>query len=381
MADRVFTRDNQIDRRPFVSAFGTPAQIRNGRMLEATAYADQVWRLGARGLRYFVGNLTWQGQTADDMRPFIPAVLKFARDYGFASSIVPLTDTAAGPSFDKRAHVRATFEAIRDGGFLDDVDVGQEFWHPTQDAETHDRATLVDYARTSGLADRVPWCVGAAELDEINVETGEYDGRGGSYNGTHPRRLHHYVVQISRFKELNDIAIKYGTAAAIKEPVGFDEPGTTRVRDGSRLADPTAFWFMGILTAIAEQRIVFHGQSCLRSELLGLNQAECLRLGIEGYNLIVERLPKDRRGQFTVGHRADSPFRGNFYSEDESERMKGGQLANDRVYRIHSWYLNDWGIAVCSGVSGDPGYTNNGAWRRGPLIAKRDSIEVYEVSK
>lgn len=374
-------RDGQVDRRPFISAFGTPNQIRMGKTLEAAAYADQVWRLGVRGLRYFVGNLTWQGQTADDVRQAIPATLKFARDYGFASSVVPCTDTAAGQAYDERGHTRFTFEAIRDGGFLDDVDVGQEFWHPTQSATVHDRAMLVDYARTSGLADRVPWCVGAAELDELNVATGEYDGRGGSYNGTHPRRLYHYIVQIARFKELNDIAIKYGTAASIKEPVGFDEIGTTRVRDGSRLADPTAFFFMGVLAAIAEQRIVFHGQACLRSEVLGPNQVECLRAGIEGYNLVVERLPKDRRGAFTVGHRSDSPFKGTFYSDDESERLKGGQLANNRVYRIHSWYLDNWGLAVCSGVAGDPGYINNGQWRRGALIAQRDSIQVFEVTK
>ena len=371
---RTFVNDHGVFRPLFVSAFGTIAQALRGR--DPRAYLQWAKATGFNGVRLFAGNLGWMdGQTAAEAVEALPNVLALVAQEGLYAEVVALTDTGAAPQYDKAAQVRAVARVCNEVG-NGVLEVANEPYHATQDDETHKAQNLLQWGRVSD----VPFALGAAEIDELDKPAalgGSYPTAGGSFSTVHLRRGQIWFVQMSRMREQEEISRRHNCLVMNNEPVGWDEQGTDRVRGGSRLDLPEAFFLLGASSRVMELGVVGHGQHALRSELPGRNQQACADALIRGHRAVSDGAGTSKRLTFKNGHWDDCPAGGTFVKEQEGEKP-GHQ---DRLWRVHAGLADNRAAVVLVGIHGNPGVFWRGGWHQTALVDETEHVKVLVAER
>lgn len=372
VSDRSFLNAAGTFRPLFVSSFGTLGQLIHDRTVEARDYMRWAKATGFNGLRFFAGNLDWMdGQTAGDARQVLPAAMVMARDEELYVEVTALTGTRAAPTIDKPAHVRVCGSACVDAG-NGILEVANEPYHSSQDDETHKAENLREW----GSLVSVPFALGAAEIDETGPD-GVYPMAGGSYITIHLRRGQIWFVQMMRVREQENVSAVHRVSVMNGEPVGWDEPDTARVRDGSRLSNPEAFFLLGASSRVMEVGICGHGEHALRSEIPGPNQQACAEALVRGVRAVERAVGTADRLTFKNGHWADCPAGGTFVNEAASERPGHP----DRVWRIHAGVSGNRAAVILGGFHGDPGLFWREGWREVAVIDEMPNVRILSAER
>lgn len=303
---------------------------------------DQYAEMGLDFVRVFCGALTGRGQTPDQAFERLPNYVREASQRGLRTLAVVNTDTGAFP-YDVRAHTQriaslASDSAFKPWMFFEDAN---EFWHPTQSSQVHDRNFLMSlrglYPSDAMVA------LGAAEIDEFDTNTQEYPGRGGDFNTAHLKRDFSpggvpmpWYHEACRTKELFEIMRKYNVPGMSGEP--------------NKLKGPAFYRLMGVISRGFGNGLCVHTQQGLNAERLSGFDLSQVQAAVQGHRLIRGR---DRMEFHQSRHDA-------VVLEAEFEER------GNRVWRIYSYLGGGQDMAVFAGVRGgtweDSGVEFKGSW-------------------
>ena len=171
--------------------------------------------------------------------------------------------------YDVRAHVRDIAEIVSEfpHGLMC---IANEYDHPTQSERVHDP----DYLRRLGAEEVAPhgvlWAVGASDIDELSVDTGQYPGAGGGFCHVHLARRtgpnYPWYQEACRVREQESVSGKH------KAPVMDGEPN-------KRLGGTPFYYTLGILERGFNLGGVCHTEDGLQARPLAgadLEQGEVL---------------------------------------------------------------------------------------------------------
>lgn len=365
-------RDGRILRDPvaiwrprFVSGFTFASDVdRDGG--KAEAFADWALDVGANGVRIMVGDLPWANQTAAQARYGLPKALRMLWARNLRAEVTCLTETARG-GYNKYDHVHAVTDICSD--FADAVigEIANEFFHPTQDADTHDPrylAELGQFFEHYGML----WSIGAPATDEPNPETHDLPG---PIIKIHLGRTRDTWNMIRHVRELENVSAQYGRFVWNGEPIGWDETD----EPGRRSNRPIVAFSLGVLSRGFELGLTSHSQAGLRADLPGPIQQACHEAAMRGYMC----LPFVNRLRFENAGWSNSPVQSaNFHKDDpDAERQQPGTVV--RAFSFIDDSVNMGAIALV-GLTGDPQLRLANGWNVAGIIDEMsDDIGTLRV--
>jgi hypothetical protein len=329
---------------------------------EILARLDADVEAGFNGIRVFCGALSWKGQTAEHARERVPFIIEAAHERGLYVQVVALTDTKDGQHYDKREHVRLLAETCnRYDNTL--FEIANEFWHPSQDAETNDINYLVKLRREV-VPGNLLTALGAPKDDENDpnvVPLGKGDfivihlDRGGSNNRDKWN-------MVRRVREMEATSANYGKFVLDNEPIGAaDSP-----INGKRESDPAIYFCMGALNRIFEVGGCFHSDSGLQGDPLTPQQKACADAFIAGSALIKTKTRMRFQNMNNTNSWPQSPIRN-----------------ATNVVRAYSGIAEDGSenVVVFVGVSGEIGFEMQNGWRLGEVIGGMPGVQVRRLER
>jgi hypothetical protein len=323
---------------------------------EIMARLDDDVNDGFTGFRVFCGNLAWKGQLADHARARIPFIIEQARIRGLYTQPVALTDTKDGPAFDKREHARLLGEICEryDNTILE---IANEYYHPSQDDETHDLNYLLRLRREVVPAN-VMCALGAPETDE--PDPAQYGQLGQTdFVVLHMDRGRDKWNMVRRVKELGTGSENFKRPVLNNEMIGAaDSP-----INGKRESDPAIYYTAGVLNRLFEVGGCFHSDSGLQGEQRTEHQEACAQAFLTGSNLI----KTNAKMVFKNAGWADSPVK--------SAAFDSG------VVRTYSGLAEDGSenVVVLVGLTGDPRMEMQNGWKLGEVLGEMPGVRVHRL--
>jgi hypothetical protein len=261
------TRFVTHDGRPFewrgITAFRLVEFVAHGREAEAEAYLKWAASKKLTVVRVLaMTDLLFKLSPGDGVRA-LPRLLELAAAQGLYVEVVALADTATIP-VDIPAHVTGVGKiCARYGNAL--IEIANEPDHPTQRAEVHDPAYLLELAQR--LPRGVPVALGS--LDESKPAS------AATYVTWHAPRHRDHVTPLRHGAELVRI---------FRRPVVSDEPigAADAAIPGRRDNDPERFRAAAVETRRAGLGATFHYEGGLHARLPTRIEAACLNAWLAG---------------------------------------------------------------------------------------------------
>ena len=348
---RFFVNDAGNFRPVFQSGLALLAQPQAQR----AAFLDETAALGFNGVRVFAGDLGWANQTPASARAALPALLTEAAARGLYVYVCAITG-GKEPVYDIEAHLRAITEmaAAHPNTILE---VANEIGHPTLSERANDVRGLLSMARRI-IPPGLTWTLGAPLSTDEPTPQGTYPTDGGMFNDAHLDRGRDFWNQVRRVREIAALSDATRKPAMSGEPIGAAE----HTQPGKRESDPTFFFTLGALSRGFEVGSVFHSEAGLRGQLLGPNQRRCAQEFIAGW----KALATTGRLQFVnAGWVPPNPSVMPHFSGAE---------------RVYSFIEGNRGWSVVVGAK-NPQFEFGSGWRRGPTVAERPGLIIFEILK
>lgn len=179
--------------------------------------------------RLFAGRLTPSdtrtGQSPEAVLDRLPSILEWHAERNLRTELTILTDTGAEPHYDEANHVdEVSSIAQHYRQTVIGLEVENEVGHPTQKQFTyHDLMNFVNIAKNQYDG---PIAIGAAPIDELDVNTGNYPTAWTGHNAYSTVHLNRdkkpSYREAFRIKELYDIRNRHDCGGCNNEPGRFD---------------------------------------------------------------------------------------------------------------------------------------------------------------
>lgn len=323
---------------------------------------DQLQQMGFGGVRVFAGHLEGRGQTAQSARQNLPRFMDETKARGLYAQVAAVTDSAAD-NYDVRQHVREIAQILEPypHGLLC---IANEYWHPTQRASVHDP----NYLRRLGGEEVTPrgvlWAVGAAEIDELDVNSKEYPGYGGGFNQVHLQRRtssnYPWWQEACRVKEQWDVAAKHRTPCMDGEP-------------NKKLIGTPFYFTLGILDRGFNLGSVCHTEDGLQARPFGADMGQA-----EFFMRAKKLISHNKTYTFYNARWENSPVRTARFVEPAP-----GDPPGNTVWRCYSFTLPDnTGFVVASGPNPDAaGIEWGSGWKQVGFLDKVPNCNVIDIRR
>ncbi len=258
----------------FRPVFASALSILRRSPAERAVVLDQFKALGFNGIRVFAGRLAWAGQSADDGRRALPALLREADARGLHVLVTAVTDSRDG-GYNVASHLDAVagILAAHPGAL---AECANEYYHPTQSNEVNDAKRLAAMCRAAFARSGRPWALGAPPF--ATLQAGRWPVPMGDFVTSHLDRGGDAWAQLDGVRALRAIQDATRRPVLNSEPIGAGEKDDP----GRRLADPDVFFALGVLNRAFDIGGVFHSESGSNALPLGPVQQAAARAFVAG---------------------------------------------------------------------------------------------------
>lgn len=271
--------------------------------------------------RIFAGRLTPSdtrtGQSPENAIARLPEVLEWHRERNLRTELTACTDTAGGsnPAYDIEAHCNEIARIANDyEETVIGVEVFNEVGHLSQWPISH--SGLINLKNIIAARYKGPIALGAASIDELDVNTGEYPTAWTGHNAYSTVHLNRdkkpSYREAFRIKEQHDIRNEHDCGVCNNEPGRFDHESLDNEWDG--MGHERFAYILGCLGIAFNFMSIAHGSQ----------MRDCIvPTGVElsAFNAFLRGASKIPRGRYdwynanNTGNHPESPVKNGAFME------------------------------------------------------------------